>query len=790
MFPEIVFGQPGLLWGIASAVLPVAIYLLMKRQVRIENWGATRFLQVVVEKRRHQIRLHSILPLLLRILVIVLLVLGASDPHQASDWNASEVDVPVHRLLIVDVSMSMAAEDEEISRFDRALAQLENLFRTSGPNDSWQLLLHGNNSRPERIRLPSYQLEAVASEVRELKPTFQSGNVAATLTRAIRMAEEFPSDSVEVIFFTDLQQSEWATTADSPSRLRELLDQLSRLATVMIVSPDDGDRLSNATVSADAVQGDLSERIDLEVPFKVTSFASENDSIEVGFQVDGESIGTRRVSVGDQNQIAGTMSFQIRQPGVHALRSETRQDALDADNVFWSPVIVHGPVDILIVRGASDEVKEVSASDFLNAALAVPEGAISGSSVNQESTQATSNRIRTIPRSEYSGEQLSECDVVLFCGIPVLTLVEAEQLRQFVETGGGVMFSVDETTSAAAVNQVYGSEGIDLLPALLGEHQSADPRFEESFRFEAEPSTHAIVREFRNSPESGFATTRIYQYLKSSIPEITEADVQRVVDLVNGDPLIVERQVGLGAVVLINTSFEPQWGSWVLWPSFLPMMQEMVRSLSSLERRVVVSTIGSGADPVLSASEPLNRIEDERGNLVWEMLGRPTSTDQLLGTVLARPGVFRLSFGDNGQAQQILFRNCDQTESDLKTLRPGDRIRKEIFQSLNVTVTESLDDPSGYAPFSDPVSVHAYSRWLFFFAFLFLLIDMILGVSYRFGAGMLVGLLSGILIIWSLPMSASAVFIMVTGTMLLGGILLSRVLENQMPFPRGTRISG
>ncbi|TWT58572.1 hypothetical protein KOR42_19540 [Thalassoglobus neptunius] len=676
--------------------------------------------------------------------------------------------------------MSMGVVDDDTSRFERVLGQLENLFRTSGPNDSWQLLLHGNSFRPERIRLPSFQLEAVASEIRELKPTFQSGNVIATLTRAIRMAEEFPSDAVEVIFFTDLQRSEWASSTELPGRIRELLDQLSRLATVMVVSSDDGNRLSNSTVNSGIVDVDLSEQNEVEVPFEVTSFASENDSIEIGFQVDGESIGTRNVIVGEQDRSAGTMLFQIHQPGVHALRTQTLPDALMADNVFWSPVVVNGPANILLVRGANDEVKDVSASDFLAAALEVP-----NEQSRRDTMQAASHRVTNIPRNEFSSEQLDEFDVVLFCGIPVLTLVDAERLRQFVEAGGGVMFSVDETTNATAVNQVFGSEGVDLLPAVLGEHKSIDPRFEESFRFESEPSTHPIVREFRNSPESGFSTTRIYQYVKSSIPDDIDAGVKRVVDLVNGDPLIVERQVGLGAVVLVNTSFEPQWGSWVLWPSYLPMIQEMVRYLNSLERKVVVSTVGSGDLLDLTMSGPLTRIVDEQENLVWEMVGRPTSTDQLLGTVLARPGVFRLSYRDNEDAQQVLFRNCDQAESDLKTLDSRDRIRKEIFQGLNVTVTDSLNDSSGYSQFSDPVSVHAYSRWLFFFAFLFLLIDAVLGASYRLGVGMLLGLLCGIAIIWSLPMSANAIFVVVAGTMSLGGILLTRAPGIRMTFFRG-----
>ena len=95
---------------------------------------------------------------------------------------------------------------------------------------------------------------------------------------------------------------------------------------------------------------------------------------------------------------------------------------------------------------------------------------------------------------------------------------------------------------------------------------------------------HAVVAAFQGFPKAGLLSTPVWKYIRLA----PRAGSTVALGFLNGDPAIVEGRVGQGTCFLVATaassdsfdrSVDPPrpWTALPLWPSFPPLMQEMVR---------------------------------------------------------------------------------------------------------------------------------------------------------------------------------------------------------------------
>ena len=87
---------------------------------------------------------------------------------------------------------------------------------------------------------------------------------------------------------------------------------------------------------------------------------------------------------------------------------------------------------------------------------------------------------------------------------------------------------------------------------------------------------HPLLAAFRGREGAGLLTTPVYQYFKLDVPENSPSKV--ALAFTNGDPAIVERPVGRGRAILVATSADadPAWTVMPVWPSYLPLVQELL----------------------------------------------------------------------------------------------------------------------------------------------------------------------------------------------------------------------
>jgi hypothetical protein len=69
-------------------------------------------------------------------------------------------------------------------------------------------------------------------------------------------------------------------------------------------------------------------------------------------------------------------------------------------------------------------------------------------------------------------------------------------------------------------------------------------------------------------------TTPVFKHFQIITPK--DSSARTVLALGNGDPLLIEQSVHRGRVLLLATSAELAWTALPLWPSFVPLVQEIV----------------------------------------------------------------------------------------------------------------------------------------------------------------------------------------------------------------------
>src|SRR5262249_48898344 len=140
--------------GVAAGAvaIPIIIHLLNRRRYRVMDWAAMRFLLAAQRKNAKRLRLEQWLLLATRVLLVLFLVLAMASvlAWAENGWAAVLPDggrggraggAPVHKILVLDGSFSMAARHGDQSCFERARAAARQMVNDAPRGDGFSVVL-------------------------------------------------------------------------------------------------------------------------------------------------------------------------------------------------------------------------------------------------------------------------------------------------------------------------------------------------------------------------------------------------------------------------------------------------------------------------------------------------------------------------------------------------------------------------------------------------------------------------------------------------------------------------
>ncbi|MCA9184871.1 MAG: BatA domain-containing protein [Planctomycetales bacterium] len=578
------FGNTGMLfWGLA-ALVPIVLHIWSRKNYQTRNWAATRFLLAALQRHARRMRMRQWLLLTLRIAIMTLAALALADPV----WQSAPLlGVPTelestHYILIVDGSYSMGTQWQGITRFHRAQQICASLVEQSRPGDGFSLILMAEPSA-NVIGEPSWSKASVLLEIDRLQMTHAGAGMTSAWHLA-REAMQVGSRSPEryarthVYIITDLALQTWDVATLSVWR-RELA-LLPRDVNLSVIDVGQEESENMAVTSLQPVNGLLTLQQPCEVLVTVKSFADRRyDSVRVSLVVDHHEVDTQFVDVPPKSQIQARFRHRFVQEGEHLLEARLPVDGLETDNHRFLAVDVKDTIRVLCIGG------EPADTHHLALALAAT------------GPQRPSVEVKERNEAALRNEDLQQYDCVFVCNMARMGSEEKAVFEQFLHRSRGLVFFLGDRVQADSYNLLLASAdpAQAILPATIG-----GIRPFANYRLDPLDYRHPMVQLFRGQDQAGLLTTPVWQYFELQPLPASQVAMQIIAgegeSSGEGEPLVVERRVDGGAVVIVGTAASPAskdtsqsppapWNAWSTWPSFPPIVHSLLESTLSAWQR-------------------------------------------------------------------------------------------------------------------------------------------------------------------------------------------------------------
>jgi hypothetical protein len=270
-------------------------------------------------------------------------------------------------------------------------------------------------------------------------------------------------------------------------------------------------------------------------------------------------------------------------------------------------------------------------------------------------------------------------------------------LDGYLRSGGNLVFFLGEGVLADRYNRELDGRagGSRLLPARLGSIV-AEPQS----RLDPLAFRHPIVAALHVA-RAALQTAPVAKYFRLDLGKNSHAKV--ALAMPSGDPLIVEEQIRRGRVVLVATSADTSWTAMPLWPSYVPLVQELVRFCVGgqlQQRNVVVGEAIGAALPGTAGDVPVTvQGPDGRTHSVPIRSEGDSSTWTYADTMLS--GIYTARLGTPSGGTQSFAVNVDTAESELTQLGI-DRLRDEVWPDIPFeyqTTWQNIEQGPGGSPF-------------------------------------------------------------------------------------------
>lgn len=702
-----------MLGWLAALVIPLLIHLWSRRNYRETSWAAMEYLLAAAKRQSRRILFRQWLLLAVRMALIALVVLAVAEPYLQRAGIAPAVNGNTHRMLVLDGSYSMAYRPTDKTRFERAKELARQIVQESPQGDAFTLVVL---SSPPRVVVaaPALDPAEIVREIDNLWLPQTTADLPATIAAIRRVVEDAQRENPrlsrhEVYFLTDMQRVTWAPKL-SEAATTEFLEQTQALAdAAMLYLIDLGQPAAEnlAVTRLQAADSLLTVGREVQLEAEIKNFGRQSHKRQsVELLIDGRRVEHKDVALEPNGVASARFAYRFDAPADHAIEVRAEGDALEVDNHRYLAAPVRPSIRVLCVEGRPSGRSFRGAADYLAVALS-PQSQKTGPGVIQA---------EVAPESALLDRNLAAYDCLFLCNVAQLTASEAHTLDAYLQNGGSLVFWLGDRVQADRYNDELGdgmgslpgdkphgrngpsTENADsrsavrrILPATIG--PLADRA---QFRLDPLAYRHPIVQPFRGPGEASLLTTPVFKYFKLTLPKPSRA--RTVLALGNGDPLIVEEAMRRGRVVLAATSAEPSWTGLPLWPSFVPLVQEIVAYCvrGRLEQRNLI--VGDPIDVSTSVPEaepPSIRTPDGRTHPAQRLVDGGASS---LGYAQTwQSGVYQVKFGPPANRDELFAVNVNTVESDLTQI-DAEQLRTEVWPGVPFVHQTSWRDLGATAP--------------------------------------------------------------------------------------------
>jgi Aerotolerance regulator N-terminal/von Willebrand factor type A domain len=538
------FLAPWFLAGVAAVGLPVWIHLLKRHKTDPRLFPSLMFFEKREMSSVKHRRLEHILLFALRALMLILLALLFANPFIKRDPSA----IGGKKILViaVDRSFSMRAADHLSKAKDEALSLIAGLK----PGDQAQVIALSGQVQALT------QIVSDPAELRVAVQSIQPGDSRASfgeLARYVRTLTESTHLALEVHLASDLQKS-----AMPPGFADLRLDPSTTLVFHQIGQP-----ATNVAVENVVAPARIFDPKKVRVQATIVSFASPQEKVEaskknVSLVLNNKVLQTKTVEIPTGGR--GQVEFLGLDAPYGFSRGEVRVeggDTLPADDRFYFAVERTDPRKILFV----DTGHYPRAQLYYRAAL--------------DSSGDSAFQMEVVRPDVAGNQQLSHYAFVVLNDIGTVSASLEDALKKYVNAGGSVLIALGPASVA--------QPKVPLIDEPIEGASYAGREGDRFFNVSEIDAGHPALRSVER-----FAGVKFYQAAR-----VTPSKSRVLARLNDQTPLVLERQLGEGKVLVFTSTFDKETNDLPLHASWVPFVERSAAYLA-----------GSGAE------QPVNLIVD------------------------------------------------------------------------------------------------------------------------------------------------------------------------------------
>jgi len=330
-------------------------------------------------------------------------------------------------------------------------------------------------------------------------------------------------------------------------------------------------------------------------------------------------------------------------------------------------------------------------------------------------------QVTRIPLAQLTPSLLQSVRVVALGDVRVLEPAMVDALERFVVAGGGILVGLGPDSDRDMINRYWARNGEGFLPCPLANAITPPvPAIPAGIAV-----GHCVFSGFGAKSDQAWKATRIKSYFKLDLPKAQAAELDTLLSLDNGDPLVVDRRRGLGLVTLVTTSLNADWSDLPIQAAYVPLMRGIVGHLGSFV--MPPRNLQPGEQIIYArAEDPKTNFEaaDPSGKPLKLTLGAWEGRDAVLSDPLMEPGVYLLR--DPGEPGPIRYAvSIRATESPLTPITDN-----EVSQFFDRDLT-ILHSPEQIAANLDPTRRQSVELWKWLIAAALLLMFVEAGLTRR-----------------------------------------------------------
>jgi len=552
-------------------------------------------------------RLRYLALLSLRLALLLLLALAFANPFLVRPVAGLAGNKLL--LLVIDNSFSMRAG----SRLADAVRQAIAVLAARKPSDRAQVMTLGSQLRA--LTQPTQDAGTLRAAVESVRPGDSRASLAE-LAHALRSVVESVRTPIELHLFSDMQKS------GMPANFSEMVlpGNVS-----LVPHPVSQEAVPNWALESVNAPGQVWGSKKAGVHAVVAGYHTPTATRAVSLVVDGKVVATRSVEVPAGGRAA--VDFPLVDVSYGFSRCEARIDSADslhADDVSLFAIERSEPAQVLFVYEPSD----LRSPFYFRTALG--------------SAAEAAFRLDAIPADQVAGVKLASYTFVVLSDLLSPPPSFEDALLKYVRDGGSVLVADGTSGARRATVPVFGSQIVS------SRHYSRDGE-----RFltvgEADLSHPSIAKADR------WSGIKIYFAV-----QVDPTDSRVLARLTDQTPLLLEKNIGAGRVLLLASGLDNLTNDFPLHPAFVPFVEQTARYLSGIEPRNGGRTIDS-VFKLRTARQPAASVQVIDPDGGRPLLFNEAASAQTLQ--LTRTGFYEVRLADGHQ--EVIGVNADRRESDL-----------------------------------------------------------------------------------------------------------------------------